>query len=296
MWRNATRFVALSVALLLTTTVAKIPDVEADDSTAQKLDDSLRDALKKADKSLVQPILDPTFTWTDAAGKTRTRSETLADFPQFATDNSGYADVKTNAYQQLAVTYGVKADVRFVRIWVKRSGDWRLYIDLDTPISPEPVKMPPQSTGDCKNPCRVVPYTPRSSEESALVSEWQKTKMDEWHPDAADWATHIADEFMLVNSGSTRNKTERVAFAEKLQAAGISVPGDPIITMKLEEFGDAMIMTTHHSRYRGGKPYYNVRIFVKRNGHWLLAWSQQTTIRDAADVPGVNSGEPQNSK
>jgi hypothetical protein len=275
-----------SVLVLCLTGIACLADEAA---SALKQDDSLRQALQQNNKSAVGSLLDKSFMWTNSDGKTRNRSETLTDLSSFASANGEYDDVKGNGYQHLAFTYGKKADVRFVRIWVKRGGGWRLYLDLDTPISSQPPKMPVPSTGDCLNPCRELPYKAKTTDEKALLDEWQKTKVDEWHPNAADWGTHIGDEFMIINSTSARNKTERVAFAEQLQAAGISMPGDPIMTMRLERFGDATLMVTQHSPYHGGKPYYNIRVFVKRDGHWPLVWSQQTTIRDAADVPAADN-------
>jgi hypothetical protein len=256
------------------------------------MDNSLRSALEKTDKSSAAAFLDSEFTWTDAAGKTRSKEETLSDFSGFAADNAGYPDVGINSYERLAITYGAKADgqlveSRFVRIWVKRSNNWRLFADLDTPVTTGERKIPSQSTGDCVNPCRVLPYHPQSEAESALLSMWQKAKVDEWHPDIADWSTHVADEFMMVNNGTAQNKAQRVAFGAKLQAAGISMPGDPILEMGLKQFGDAMVMISRHSPYRGGKPYYNLRVFVLRDGQWLAAWSQQTTIQAAAAVSGV---------
>jgi hypothetical protein len=49
------------------------------------------------------------------------------------------------------------------------------------------------------------------------------------------------------------------------------------------------LMISHHVPYRGGKPYYNVRVFVNQNGHWPIAWSQQTTNQAASPVPAVGA-------
>lgn len=48
-------------------------------------------------------------------------------------------------------------------------------------------------------------------------------------------------------------------------------------------------MISQHSLYRGGNPYYNVRIWVFRDDRWQLALSQQTTIQAAAPLPAVTS-------
>ena len=178
---------------------------------------------------------------------------------------------------------------------MKRPKGWRLFVDLDTPTASEPrpaggSRANPGSTGDCDNPCRTLPYKPTTADDKAVLAEWQKTKVDEWHPNADDWATHIADEFMIINNGSARDKADRVALAKREQAAGIGAPGAPILSMKMYDFGDAVVMISHHLPYQGGKPYYNVRVFVSRDGHWPLVWSQQTTIQSEAAVPPVESG------
>ena len=171
---------------------------------------------------------------------------------------------------------------------------WELFVDLDTPTvserrAPAPARPDAGAVGDCDNPCRTLPYKPTTEADKAVLAEWQKTKVDEWHPNADDWATHIADEFMIINNGSARNKPDRVALAKKEQAEGIGAPGAPILAMKMYDFADAVVMISHHVPYQGGKPYYNVRVFVNRDGHWPLVWSQQTTIQSATPAPPVDS-------
>jgi hypothetical protein len=40
--------------------------------------------------------------------------------------------------------------------------------------------------------------------------------------------------------------------------------------------------------YRGGKPCYNVRLWILRDNLWQRAVNQQTTIASAAPVPAVH--------
>ena len=266
------------------------------DSVVLRSDRSLSRALAKPDKAAVGALLDSMFAWTDSDGKTRTKSETLQDLAAFSSDNAADADVKSHFYGQLAFVYGIHHDARFVRIWVLRPAGWRMFVDLDTPVPSEhrPAALPRANdgaTGDCDNPCRTLPYKPMTAADKAVLAEWQKTKVDEWRPNAADWATHIADEFMIINNGSARNKPERVALAEKEQAAGIGAPGAPILSMNMYDFANAVVMISHHVPYQGGKPYYNVRVFVNRDGHWPLVWSQQTTIQSARRLPPVSASK-----
>jgi hypothetical protein len=292
------RFITNSLVLgiLCAGTIAALasrPVAAADDEKAVlQADHALAEALGKADKTAVGALLDENFEWTDTDGKTQTRAEALQDVAALAKDNEGDTDVKTHYYGELDIIFGFHHNSRFARIWVKRPAGWRAFVFLDTPIpKPAPAAAPPPAssgvTGDCENPCRTLPYTPTTAADKAVLAEWQKTKLDEWHPDAADWETHVADEFLIINDRSERNKVERVAIAKKQQEAGAGAPGDPIVSMSMSDFGNAVVMISQHVPYRGGKPYYNARVFVNRDGHWPIAWSQQTTIQAAPAVPSV---------
>ena len=43
-------------------------------------------------------------------------------------------------------------------------------------------------------------------------------------------------------------------------------------------------MTARHNPYRGGKPYYSVRVWAFTDGRWQLANTQQTVIADAPEA------------
>ena len=261
------------------------------EQAALQADRSLLAALGKADKAATGKLLDANFVWTDVDGKSLKKAEVLANLPSFATDNQNDTNVQTHFYGQLETVIGAHHNARFLRIWVKRPAGWRAFVALDTPIAP---KAAPASVeraagqGDCENPCRTVPYKPTTAMDKAILASWQKTKMDEWHPNAVDWPMHIADEFLIINNTTMRNKSERVAIANKQQETGVGAPGDPITAMEIHDFGDnAAVMISHNVPYRGGKPYYNARVWVLRDGRWQLALSQQSIIQSAAAVPPV---------
>jgi hypothetical protein len=257
---------------------------------ALQADKSLSAALGKADKSAAGKLLDADFVWTDTQGKSLKKAEVLDTLPTFAADNMGDEKVQTHFYGQLETVVGAHHNARFLKVWVKRGAGWREFLELDTAMSAEP---PATRTaggnpgkGDCENPCRTLPFKPVTDMDKAILTAWQKTKVDEWHPDAGDWQTHIADEFLIINTGSMRDKPERVALAKKQQEAGAGAPGDPITSMEMYDFGDnAAVMISHHVPKRGGKPYYNVRTWALRDGRWQLTVSQQTSIQSEAAVP-----------
>jgi hypothetical protein len=116
--------------------------------------------------------------------------------------------------------------------------------------------------------------------------------MLEWKPDAAQWASFIADEFMIINNTTIRDKDARVAIAKRQQEAGVGAPGDPVTTMRIYDFGTTCaLMISQHTPYRGGKPYTNARVWVLRDGRWQLALSQQVAIQSAPAAPAVASAQ-----
>lgn len=284
---------ALPVLLVILAVHAKPAFAAPHDDAVMQADHTLIAALNSSDSKSAAKLLDLDFAWTDERGRTRDKPKTLSDFDAFAAANKDDA-VDSHFYGKLGFVYGTHHGARFVRIWVQRPKGWQLFVDLDTPMAAEPRpgtanRGNQSSAGDCDNPCRTLPFKPENPTDKEVLAEWQKAKVDEWHPNADDWATHIADEFMIINNGSARNKADRVALAKKEQAEGIGAPGAPIISMKMYDFENAVVMISHHNPYQGGKPYYNVRVFVSRDGHWPLVWSQQTTIESAAAVPPVQS-------
>jgi hypothetical protein len=276
---------------------AAAPAAPADEQVVVQADRAFQDALAKKDSAAVGKLLDAKFAWTDTQGATHEKMDSLKMLDAMAADTQSDADLHTLFYGELGLVSGIHHDARLMRVWVKRPAGWRLMIYLDTPIG----KRAPGAggaragggeeggAGDCDNPCRTLPFKPETAADKAVITEWQKTKVDEWHPNIADWQTHIADEFMIINENSARNKPERVKVGEEAQARGAGAPGAPILSMTMADFGSAVVMISHHVPYQGGKPYYNVRVFVNRDQHWPLVWSQQTTIQSADALPPVSA-------
>jgi hypothetical protein len=268
--------------------------VAADDQqVALQSDRALADVIAKTDAKAAAALLDDGFAWTDVTGKTQNKAQALQNLSALTASTQGDTEVQMHAYGELATVRGSRPGARFLHVWVKRPDGWKAFLVLDTPIATAAAAGPASveaaaGQGDCDNPCRTVPYVPKTKMDEAILAAWQKTKMIEWKPDAAAWATFIADEFMIINNTTVRNKTERVAIAKKQQDAGVGAPGDPVTAMDIHDFGDnAAVMVSQHFPYRGGKPYTNVRVWVLRDGRWQLALSQQTAIQSAAPMPAV---------
>jgi hypothetical protein len=139
--------------------------------------------------------------------------------------------------------------------------------------------------GDCDNPCRTVPYTPTTAADKEILAAWQQTKMVEWKPNAAVWLRYISNEFMIINNNTIRTRAEREIIAKHQEATGIGTPGDPILSMSISDFGSsAAVMFSEHFPVRGGKPYNNIRVWVKRDKGWQLTISQQSEIKSAPPI------------
>jgi hypothetical protein len=290
------RFVIAAVALVLLAAGTFIIGraVPADDQQAAKEADRVFIAnLGKGDQKAIGSMLDRRFAWTDTDGKTRNRRETLKDFSALTAANQGDTDVQSHFYGRLFTVRGTHDNARFLRVFVKRRHGWKAFLVLETPIAPSGAPASVEQAvgaGDCDNPCRTVPYTPKSAMDKDILAAWQKTKMLEWQPDAEQWASFIADEFMIINNTTVRDKEQRVAIAKRQQDAGTGAPGDPVVAMRIYDFGtSSAVMTSQHTPYRGGKPYTNVRIWVLRDNRWQLALSQQVAIQSAAPVAAIAS-------
>src|SRR5260370_17729865 len=136
---------------------------------------------------------------------------------------------------------GAQNNRRSLRGWARRGEGGKAFVVSETPVAPRTGRASVEAAagaGDCDNPCRTVPYTPQTAMDKAILAAWQATKMIEWKPDAEAWARYIADEFMIINKTTIRNKPERVAIARKHQEMGIGTPGDPILAMEFHDFAD----------------------------------------------------------
>ncbi|MFZ3217335.1 MAG: nuclear transport factor 2 family protein [Candidatus Acidiferrales bacterium] len=280
--------IALALAVLLIAPLAA-PVTYAEDSQAvTKVDQAFTRAVTEGNRKAAAAFIDDQFEFTTAEGKTLDKSQTLDQLSLITTADPGVTDVRTFNYGEVGDVFGIHEDTRFLRVWVKRTAGWRIFNYIETPIAAR-APLPPGG-GDCINPCKTIPYTPTTEMDKAILDAWQHAKNDEWHPNSADWALRVSDEFLIINARTARPKSERVAILAKQQAAGTpGPPGDPIHDIRMFDFGDrAAVMLSRHTPYHGGKPYYNVRVWILRGGRWQLAVSQQTTIQSAAPVPAVN--------
>jgi hypothetical protein len=264
-----------------------------DEAAAKEADRAFVASLGKGDRNAIGAMLDRHFAWIDSEGRTHGRREPLKDLATLAAGNATDGDVQSHFYGRMLTVRGSRDDSRFLRVFVKRHHGWKAIVLMETPVAPggAPASVERSAgAGDCENPCRTVPYVPKTQMDKDILAAWQKTKMLEWKPDAVQWAGFIADEFMIINNTTLRNKEERLAIARRQQDAGTGAPGDPVTSMRIFDVGTkCALMISQHTPYRGGKPYTNVRIWVQRDNRWQLALSQQVAIQSATPAPAIAS-------
>jgi hypothetical protein len=123
-----------------------------------------------------------------------------------------------------------------------------------------------------------VPFQPQNEDEREVTAAYQAVERAVTAHDSAAWAAHIADEFFAVTSNSDRplDKTTRMAGLDNQKVAGIAP--FPLVSARMFEFGAAMVMISRQQPQHG-LPLHVTRVWFKRNGVWLEAYSYQTTIQ-----------------
>ena len=263
----------------------------ADLRAAVEADRHWMSALEKNDVPAARALLDADFQWTNSDGVTVDRSTAIANVAALAAALRGDTGVQTYDYGQVAVITSVRQATRLMRVWALRPEGWRVFAVIGTEQATGTTPFAAsggEESGDCDNPCRTMPFTPRTENEQSIAGIFQQLKMDEWKPNPANWAPYVLDDVYYVTATARLSKGDRVARLVQLKDTGApSVPGDPVVSMRIAEFGDAAVMTARHTPYRGGQPYYSVRVWARRDGRWQLANTQQTTIAASKDEQAV---------
>jgi hypothetical protein len=264
--------------------------VAADD--AQELlqaDRAFEQAFDKADKAAARKLLDMAFTWTDATGKISTRALVLQNLgsaagPKPAIRGEG-AQSKEYTYGAVGVVQVNDGKMHVLRVWVKRPVGWQALVYQEVKSLDAPPSRTPGAGAVCENPCKSVPYHPKTPGEKDAVASYEALETAAVAHSAADWSAHVADEFAAVSSNSDQqlDKPGRMAGLEKEKMGGVAPT--PLVSARMFDFGDAVVMTSRHKPDHGN-PLHITRVWIKRDGKWVETLSYQTAIvpvaRDAA--------------
>lgn len=277
------------LGVLLLVLPGRPPFAAEDTQPFRQADKTLADALSKKDSKAVAALLDDRFQWVEANGRIHTKAQVLDDLAEFATDNEGAIDVRTVAYLgQVERVLGMHRSQRFAHLWVKNPAGWQAFVFLNMPIPAEradftaPPNPPTEADKTCDNPCKTLPYKPENATEEAALATWFRLKNDEWHPNPEDWAAHTDEshETLTPRADIPRlQHIEELAEERKLYGESGGSGGSSVLSMKLFEFGNVVIMQAFQGRNPSAKPTsWNLRVFLNRGDGWKIALSAQTNI------------------
>jgi hypothetical protein len=261
--------------------------VAADDQSILQVDREFVQAADKRDTATVGKLLDAEFTWTDADGKTRTRSEVLDSLPTPALSNESGAQLKQQTHTQVVAVMSNRDETHVLRLWVHRPAGWRLLVYHEVVLGRQAPAPTGPGVATCENPCKTVPFKPKNESEQAIIASWQALETGVTNHDAAAWSPHIADEFVMLGSSNDHplTKADRIATLNLQKQTGHGSAPAPLVSAQMFDFGDAVVMTSHHQPYVG-KPVHVSRLWIKRNGQWVMSISYQTTVQAAPAKAG----------
>jgi len=262
----------------------------ADDApTFRQADRGLAEALAKGDRKAVAALLDDRFQWVEANGRIHGKTQILDELGQFAADNEGALDVRTVEFLgQIERILGIHHDQRFAHLWVKNPSGWQAFLFLNIPIPTErpeytaPPNPPTEADKLCDNPCKTLPYKPETPAQGEAMKTWFILKNDEWHPNPEDWAAHADDTHETLTPRTDLPKlqhVEELAEERKLYGESGGSGGSSVLSMKMFDFGNVVIMEAFQGRNPAAKPTsWNLRVFLNRGNGWKIALSAQTNI------------------
>lgn len=243
------------------------------------VDFALVTALAKGDARAAAIFFDDDFTWVDVNGRVTDKTQAAAALPQPPLGNEAGLEPVGYHYGDVATIVNGRDKTFVLRIWVKRGDDWQLlaYHEVSQDLPPAPHGP---GRKDWDNPRNTIPYQPRNADERDCLAAWQQLETAVVQHDAESWARHVADEFMVVGAARRHSKADRKAVIEEQKRTDDNSAPAPLVSARLFGFKDAMVMTCEHQPFHG-KAARVSRVFIKRDGQWLMAVSFQTTRQDA---------------
>ena len=247
----------------------------ADEPTAVQADHAFVEAVGKADTRAFDRLLDADFTWIDSNGVSRSKAQVLENLPAL---KNGEVEIQARDYGRAAVVRANRGRVQVLRVWVKRPEAWRLVLYQEVTLAAQPERVATGSS-DCENPCRTIPFEPKTESERAAIASWQGVMKAMANNDAEAYAPLIADEFTATDTHHTAalNKSERIAQINKQKQTRTNAAPPPLLSARMFDFGETVMMIAREQRAEA-KPYFNTRMWVQRDGRWQMLFSFNTRI------------------
>jgi len=253
------------------------------DPTVLEADRQFIQSASKGDSAATTKLIDKDFTWTSSEGATFSAADVTHSVPKPALGDEAGVDVTERTYGDVGAVSASSGKMHVLRLWVKRPAGWKLLVYQEVRQLDQPSGSAGSGVKECENPCKTVPFKPANESERAIISSWQALETGVTAHDSAAWAPHIADEFVQISSNSDHpiSKAGRMETLDKQKASGVGSAPSPLVSAKMFDFGDAVIMTCLHQPF-SGKPVHVSRLWIKRDGKWVMVISYQTTIAAGA--------------
>ena len=247
----------------------------AANGTVAQADALLLHGLAGHDRAEVAALLDPEFTWIAPRGKSQDRAIVLQNFPSPA---NATEQIQVREYGNAAVVRADRGQMHVLRIWVRRPDGWRALLYQEV-LQVAKSETPGPGSSDCENPCRSIPFTPQTANEKSAIASWQGVMRAMATNDADAYARLIADEFTATDTHHARpfSKSDRLAQIQKLKQTGAHSAPPPLVSARMFDLGQTVLMIAREQR-PNGKPYFNTRMWVNRDGRWQMLFSFNTRI------------------
>lgn len=250
------------------------------DTAMLHADQSFVEAVHRADGAALDRLLDDDFTWTDFEGKTQTKADVVRDVPKIPIRGDGHDSLASYTYGNLGDVQENNGRMHLLRVWVKRSGEWKAIAYQEVMALDAPPSFAPGAGKDCENPCKTIPYQPKNETERQVAVAYSKLETAAVARNSTAFAPMVADEFIAASSNSNKiaGKRERMEDFDHAKNAGVAPT--PLLSARMFDFGDTVLMISEHKPDRG-KPLHVTRVWVKRDGRWMETLSYQTSVAAA---------------
>ena len=207
----------LLILLALLAGCAPRPDSPA---SAAEADRALVAAINSGDELSALELIDDDVTWTDRRGRTLTKPQLEDMWPAPAIAGETSAEAHAFDYARVTVVRIDRGRLHTLRVWAQRPVGWRLlvYQEVES-LASAPAAAPPGVGQECVNPCKKIPYEPKTGNERGVIAAYQALETAAHAADVDNWGRYVADEFVVVSSNSDRVLTKDARLEGLRQAA-----------------------------------------------------------------------------
>lgn len=168
---------------------------------------------------------------------------------------------------------------RFLRIWLKARGEWKLIAFQVTPLpsdQPSSGARPPNRQARSATDF-IIDTAVRSDAEGELVDVFRTLQRAERSGDWAAFSAMTTDGFQVVSfNGDVRTKAQRI---EEIRRQRPDTLYPAVDELKVRVFGSIAVMSARQHPVIGAFPSFRwSRLWVKDGSQWRQAINQQTAV------------------